>query len=53
LKRYIFGHCAKIAKFLGAELRDAVLADFRNFIRRPESSRRLSSTELAQYFQPI
>jgi len=32
-----------------AELRDAVLADFRNFIRRPESSRRLSNTELAQY----
>jgi len=42
-------HCAKIAKFLGTELRDDVLANFRKFVRRPESPRRLTSTELAQY----
>ena len=42
-------HCAKIAKFLGPELRDEVLVDFRKLIRRPECSRRLSSIELAQY----
>ena len=45
--------CAKIAKFLGAELRDEVLVGFRKLIRRPESSRRLSSIELAQYELPI
>jgi hypothetical protein len=31
-------HCAKIAKILGAELRDEVLADFRKFIRQLEPS---------------
>lgn len=42
-------HCAKIAKFLGTELRDEVAADFRKFVRRPEATRHVSSTELAQY----
>jgi hypothetical protein len=42
-------HCAKIAKFLGTELRDDVLAEFRNFVRRPESVGRYRSTELGQY----
>lgn len=42
-------HCAKIAKLLRTELRDDVVADFRKFVRRPEATRHLSSTELAQY----
>jgi hypothetical protein len=42
-------HCAKISKFLGRELRDDVVADFRKFVRRPEATRRVNRTELAQY----
>lgn len=42
-------HCRKVAKFLGAELGDDVLADFCKFVRRPESPRRLRSIEIAQY----
>jgi Sulfotransferase family len=42
-------HCAQIARFLGTELRADVAANFRKFVRRPESSWRVRSHELAQY----
>ena len=42
-------HCMKIAQFLGAELRDDVLANFREFVRLPESVGRFRKTELGQY----
>jgi hypothetical protein len=42
-------HCTKIARFLGTELREDVVADFRKFVRRSEPPWRVRSPELAQY----
>jgi hypothetical protein len=41
-------HCTEITRFLGIEPRDKVLADFRKWVRRSDTSRRISGTELVQ-----
>ncbi len=42
-------HCMKIAEFLGTNLRDEIVANFREFVRLPESVGRFRNTELGQY----
>ncbi len=42
-------HCANIATLLGTALPDNVLAEFRQFIHRPESAGRFRRSDLGQY----